>query len=191
MVNLTEQGYLRQPHTSSGRVPSPKAMKFYISQLMEENQMSLGEEVKSREKARVVKDDLDKLMGEVTDDLAEQTGALALSAIDDGRVWRSGLANIFDSPEFSLEVCRDVFEFLEESGRLREVFFERMTGLSPVEVLFGEELGWPHFERVGVVASRFNINDHDVAIGIIGPVRLKYGDIIPAVRYFSNLLTQW
>ena len=35
MLTLTKMGYLRQPHTSAGRIPSPKAMKFYIDQLME------------------------------------------------------------------------------------------------------------------------------------------------------------
>ena len=48
MVFLTNAGFLRQPHTSAGRVPSPKAMKFYISQLMQEEQMSLTDEVKAK-----------------------------------------------------------------------------------------------------------------------------------------------
>src|SRR3990172_6835296 len=49
MVSLTKTGYLRQPHTSAGRIPSPNAMKFYIGQLMEEKQMSLTDEVKAKE----------------------------------------------------------------------------------------------------------------------------------------------
>ena len=43
MVNLTKLGFLKQPHTSAGRVPTSGAMKFYIDQLMEEKQiLSLG-----------------------------------------------------------------------------------------------------------------------------------------------------
>ena len=36
MVALTKLDFLRQPHTSAGRIPTPLAMKFYIDQLMEE-----------------------------------------------------------------------------------------------------------------------------------------------------------
>jgi len=49
MASLTKAGFLRQPHTSAGRIPGPKAMKFYVEQLMEEKQMSLTEEVKAKE----------------------------------------------------------------------------------------------------------------------------------------------
>src|SRR4030042_5715422 len=49
MGTLTKIGYLKQPHTSAGRVPTPTAMKFFIDQLMEEKQMSLADEVKAKE----------------------------------------------------------------------------------------------------------------------------------------------
>src|SRR3990172_9606534 len=76
MVELTRSGYLRQPHTSAGRVPSPLAMKFYIDQLMEEKQMSLTDEVKAKEEVRQVKDDFNKIIQEATHSLAKATRAL-------------------------------------------------------------------------------------------------------------------
>jgi len=48
MSLLTKSGYLKQPHTSAGRVPTSGAMKFYVDQLMEEKQMSLTDEVKAK-----------------------------------------------------------------------------------------------------------------------------------------------
>ena len=36
MVRLTELGYLKKPHTSAGRIPTPMGMKFYVKQLMKE-----------------------------------------------------------------------------------------------------------------------------------------------------------
>src|SRR3989337_3807736 len=66
MMDLTRMGYLRQPHTSAGRVPSPKAMKFYIDQLMEERHISIAEEVKVKEDVMSAKDDLDDILDEAT-----------------------------------------------------------------------------------------------------------------------------
>ena len=36
LSDLTEQGYLEQPHTSAGRMPSPKGYRLYVNELMEE-----------------------------------------------------------------------------------------------------------------------------------------------------------
>ena len=62
MSALTKAGYLKQPHTSAGRIPTAVAMKFYIDQLMEEKQMSLAEEVKAKEEVWDVRDDFDQLL---------------------------------------------------------------------------------------------------------------------------------
>ncbi|MGA2360962.1 MAG: heat-inducible transcriptional repressor HrcA [Candidatus Aminicenantales bacterium] len=36
MVKLEEQGYLSQPHTSAGRVPTDKGLKYYVNSLLSE-----------------------------------------------------------------------------------------------------------------------------------------------------------
>lgn len=43
MADLEEMGYLRQVHTSSGRVPSDKAYRFYVDKLMQVNALSGNE----------------------------------------------------------------------------------------------------------------------------------------------------
>lgn len=35
LADLVEMGYLEQPHTSAGRVPSPKGYRLYVNELME------------------------------------------------------------------------------------------------------------------------------------------------------------
>lgn len=191
MADLTKMGYLRQPHTSAGRVPTPLAMKFYIDQLMEEKQMSLADEVKTKEQVRTVRKDFYKLMHDVTEALADQSRALAISATDDGSCWRAGYANVLANPEFSdVGMCRNVFSLLEEAKRIHELFFERLTGLSPIEILFGEELGWDYFDPIGVVATRFSAAGRKGAIGVVGPFRQDYPSVIPMVRYFGSLIEE-
>jgi len=192
MVILTYLGYLRQPHTSAGRIPTPKAMKFYVDQLMEEKQMSVAEEVKVKEGVLGKREDIDELLDEATRALAQSTRALAVAALDEeDKVWRCGYSNIFLNPEFTdLESLSSLFSFLEEIKMMHELFFERMTGLTPVEVLFGEELGWPGFSPIGVVGTRINIGGKKGALAVIGPARLPYPRVIPVVRYFKELIEQ-
>jgi heat-inducible transcriptional repressor len=191
MASLTKMGYLRQPHTSAGRTPTPLAMKFYINQLMEEKNMSLVDEVKTKERVWDNRSNFDKLMQGATDALAEKTHSLAIGATDDGVVWKAGFANVFESPEFyNLQVCQNLFSCIEETKRIHELFFEKLTGLSLVEVLFGEELAWPFFDQIGVVGTRFQARDRQGAIGVIGPFRLRYETVIPTVRYFRSLIEE-
>ena len=37
MAELETLGYLEQPHTSAGRIPSPKGYRLYVNELMEEH----------------------------------------------------------------------------------------------------------------------------------------------------------
>jgi len=43
MADLEEMGYLEQPHTSSGRIPSDKGYRFYVDQLMKVNELNIDE----------------------------------------------------------------------------------------------------------------------------------------------------
>jgi len=188
---LTKIGYLKQPHTSAGRVPTSTAMKFFIDQLMEEKQMSLADEVKAKEEVWDAKDDIDELLTEATHALAERTRSLTVAATDEGKVWLSGYSNIFANPEFAdLHACASLFSFLEEAEKIHELFFERPLSGSPIDVFFGEELGWPNLSPVGVVATHFSAKGKDGVIGIIGPVRLSYPTVIPVLRYFRNLIEE-
>ena len=43
MSDLEEMGYILQPHTSAGRIPSDKGYRFYVDQLMEEKEREITE----------------------------------------------------------------------------------------------------------------------------------------------------
>ncbi len=191
MVALTKAKFFRQPHPSAGRVPTPTAMKFYIDQLMEEKQMSVAEEVKAKEQIWDSRRNLEDLVEEATHALAESTQNLAVGALDKGKVWHSGYHNVFRKPEFAdLQMCADLFRFIEEAQRINELFFGRETFESPVEVLFGEDIGWPELAPLGIATTHFKVRGKSGALGVIGPARLRYHSVIPVLRYFGNLIEE-
>jgi len=192
MVALTRGGYLKQPHTSAGRVPTPTAMKFYINQLMEEKQMSLVDEVKAKEEVWDSRDDIDELMNEATHALASRTKSLAVAALKDkkDRYWQAGHSYIFNNPEFAeMAACQNLFSIFEEMDKLDRLFFG-LSSTSPLEVLFGEELGIPELATSGIISTHFVIKGKPGALGIIGPARADYSTAIPILRYFGNLIEE-
>src|SRR5438067_2119145 len=50
MAEMVRLGYLSKPHTSAGRVPTSKALKLYVSDLMKMRDLSVAEEVEAKEK---------------------------------------------------------------------------------------------------------------------------------------------
>jgi heat-inducible transcriptional repressor len=194
MVALTRAGYLKQPHTSSGRVPTPQAMKFYINQLMEEKQMSLVDEVKAKEEVWDSRDDIDELMNEATKALAFRTKSIAVAALKEKdkkeRFWHAGHSYIFNNPEFAeMAACQSLFSIIEEFDKMDRLFFG-LQSTSPLDVLFGEELGWPELIPTGIISTHFNIKGQPGALGVIGPARADYGTMIPILRYFGNLVEE-
>lgn len=193
MVTLTKSGYLKQPHASAGRIPTPLAMKFYINQLMEEKQMSLVDEVKAKEEVWDSRDDIDELMDEATHALASRTKSLAVAALKDkkNRFWQAGQSYIFNNPEFAqIAACQNLFSIFDEFDKMDRLFFGLSNAASPLEVLFGEEIGWPELLPAGVIATHFNIKGKPGALGVIGPARSNYGTVIPILRYFGNLIEE-
>jgi heat-inducible transcriptional repressor len=193
MVTLTKAGYLKQPHASAGRIPTPVAMKFYINQLMEEKQMSLVDEVKAKEEVWDSRDNLDELMDEATHALASRTKSLAVAALKDkkNRFWQAGQSYIFNNPEFAeMAACQSLFSIFDEFDKMDRLFFGMAESTSPLEVLFGEEIGWPELMPAGIIATHFTIKGKPGALGVIGPARSNYGTVIPILRYFGNLIEE-
>ena len=80
MADLTAMGYLEQPHTSAGRIPSPAGYRLYVDELMQDYRLSV-DETKSinnaiEEKVRRV----DELVEKVAKLVSQATDLPAISA---------------------------------------------------------------------------------------------------------------
>lgn len=197
MVVLTKLNFLKKPHTSAGRIPTPLAMKFYINQLMEEKQMSVVDEVRAKEEVWDSREDIDDLMDQATRALAARTRSLAVAGIKDSptsgkrdKFWYAGTPYIFQNPEFSdVITCQGLFSVFDELEMLDRLFFG-FESTSPLAVLFGEELGIPGLAPTGIISTHFTVNGKKGALGVIGPARANYGTVIPILRYFGNLIEE-
>ena len=65
MAELAAMGYLEQPHTSAGRVPSPAGYRLYVNELMERQKLSEEETAAINEQLASKQKQIDELMVEV------------------------------------------------------------------------------------------------------------------------------
>jgi heat-inducible transcriptional repressor len=64
LADLVELGYLEQPHTSAGRVPSPKGYRLYVNELMEQQRLSLAETEKINAALQLKMEELDRVISQ-------------------------------------------------------------------------------------------------------------------------------
>lgn len=190
MVRLTSAGYLKQPHTSAGRTPSSKALKYYVSNLLKTKDLSVAEEVAVKEKVWDKRHVLDKLLKEAASVVAQRTKSLSVITTNEGDIYYAGTGYILQFPEFyNIELTRRLFLLLEEYDYWRKLFFSEVDE-GDFKVIVGEEIG-EELGPCGLVYTRFSIPGHGVgSIGVIGSNRLDYGYIIPFLQYMKGLITE-
>ena len=64
LADLVELGYLEQPHTSAGRVPSPKGYRLYVNELMEQQRLSLAETERINQSLQMKMEELDRVISQ-------------------------------------------------------------------------------------------------------------------------------
>ena len=62
LLDLEKEGYLIQPHTSAGRVPSDKGYRLYVDSLLEVQSLASGEEERIRKEYAARTKELEDVM---------------------------------------------------------------------------------------------------------------------------------
>lgn len=133
---------------------------------------------------------IDRIVKEATSSLAEYTNYASLGIVRNTNrqnqytpIYLSGLANLIDLPEFhDIEKFKTLIQLLEDSHSLNKIFDMSKVN-NDISILIGEEMGLTELSHVALVFSKFHIGKNDnVILSVIGPSRLNYSKVIPAVR---------
>lgn len=86
MADLEDSGFLFQPHTSAGRVPTDKAYRFYVDYIFEEGLIAQSAEIKMfienlTKKFRKLRNNMNSLFFETTQSLAQATKYLGITLL--------------------------------------------------------------------------------------------------------------
>jgi len=187
MVELAKKDYLKKEYFSSGRVPTAKAFRFYIKNLMNEKHLSTADEVASKSDVWDFRHQLHQLLQRATHSLATRTQTLAVATTDKGDVYYCGIQNMLGNREFwDLERARALMERCDQYAYWQQVLQKFDTLEEDMLFMFGDDD--PDNSQVALVFGEFEAPGIKGAIGVIGPRRMKYDMIVPNVRYFTELI---
>jgi heat-inducible transcriptional repressor len=189
MAELERHGYIRQPHTSAGRVPTDRGYRLYVNNLSQETETAAPERRAERAlTARVQHGGMpERTIRNAVDTLVELTHNLALATIGN-QLYMSGLSNLFGQPEFiNGQQVKQVAQLLDNL----EPWLREAAPNEPLSVFIGSENPIGRSAGVSLIVSRFRspFSDHSY-IGCLGPTRQNYRDVMSLVAHTGKTLEE-
>jgi heat-inducible transcriptional repressor len=190
MSELMKQGYIEKPHTSAGRVPTTRGYKLFVESIMDElEELDIADATLIREKLFASRFDQDEVLYNALNTLYEFTGNVSMALIDN-KIYHAGLARIPTLPEFKQvqELC-NLIQVLEDRILLKKLL-EFDDSPDNVRVLFGRDTNIDVFQHMSIIYSPITMFSNEGYIGIIGPQRMNYKKVIPAVEFVADNINE-
>jgi len=187
MAELERLGFIHQPHTSAGRVPTDKGYRFYVNNINDSVQQ-LPERREKALSARVQHaGQPERMIRNAVDTLVELTHNLGLATIGN-QLYISGLSNLFGQPEFmSGNQVQQVARLLDNL----EPWLREAAPNEPLSVYIGQENPIGRTAGVTLIISRFRSPFSDRSyIGTLGPTRQQYRDVMTLVKHAGQELEE-
>lgn len=188
MAELEKAGFIMQPHTSAGRIPTDKGYRFYVNSVSEAPETALERRAERALAARVEGGGLpERTIRNTVDTLVELTHNLGLATIGN-QLYMSGLSNLFGQPEFSQgNQAQEVARLLDNL----EPWLHEAAPNKPLSVYIGAENPIGRNSGCSLIISRFRSPYSDRSyIGTLGPTRQSYRDTMLLVQHAGEALEE-
>lgn len=183
MLKLDELGFLEQPHTSAGRVPTDRGYRFFVDHALDDVLLDRSERNRIRE--LFSHDTPDVFVRECSRTIAHITRTFTAIGIDDDMLTDRGFTEILDEPEF--QDIKDVKQF----GRLIDLLDEDMQSLvedDEEKILIGGENPMKEARPYTMMITHWtHPKGFKGFIALVGPRRMDYQKNISLIRYINSL----
>ena len=190
---LEEEGYISQPHTSAGRVPTDFGYRTFVDNLIESGSVSQDDaDAEALGNLRESAQELDDLLEKTSAALARFTDCLSIVAgPEQTHPKRLGIMSLMRQPEFAYtEALLPIMQVLEDDTILLHVLDTTAQSADEPNVKIGKENEAEQLSGVSVVACRYGYGPDGGIVAVIGPTRMDYNKALTAVRLASKTLGQ-
>ncbi|MBX4201472.1 transcriptional regulator [Candidatus Saccharibacteria bacterium] len=188
MAELERNGYIKQPHTSAGRIPTDKGYRYYVNNLTETDDNPAERRSTRALEARVTSGGHpEQNIRNAVDTLVELTHNLGLATIGN-ELYMSGLSNLFGQPEFMHPgQVKEVARLLDNL----QPWLQEVSPNEPLSVYIGNENPIGRSAGASLIISRFRSPFSDSSyIGVLGPTRQSYRDVMSLVGRAGKALEE-
>ncbi|MDO8505511.1 MAG: hypothetical protein Q7S48_02965 [bacterium] len=183
MLALEKAGYLRQRHTSAGRVPTEAGYRYYVTHCLEEQ--NVREEMGQMQSAVSPAQEYETRLKQLARELAGEMREGVFIGFTPQSSYYTGLSYLFEQPEFeSVDFVRHMGDIVDNLDRIvAELFEDEALG---VQVYVGSEN--PFGAQCGTVLLRAGTDRAMTMMGVLGPMRMDYDRVIGMMKELEQIL---
>jgi transcriptional regulator of heat shock response len=187
MQALEKMGYIMQPHTSAGRIPTDKGFRYFVNQLMDRVKLTLKEQDKLKTelmKLQMVNAEVSRRLAKVVSEYSQQA-SFVLFPEDVSTV---GLSNILDNPALLPADAKEIAQFFDHIDEHADQMIKDYAGHG-AEARIGKEISLSKNSDYSMVVSGLKLpSGKKGVIGLIGPKSMKYEKNLSLMEYITKLL---
>ena len=182
MMELEEENYIYQPHTSAGRIPTELAYNLFFdgsnkdkrSKDLKESELKLLEQLFEQD---------ENSFKRTAKAIAELSGAAVFWAFHKNDLYYTGLANLFAQPEFKeVNVVCDASGVIDRMEEIIDGIFEEIE--MGEQILIGSKNPFGNF--LSTVLVKYKNNNQTGIFGILGPMRMNYNRNLSFVEFIKQ-----
>lgn len=178
MAELEKVGYLDKPHTSSGRVPSSKGYRFYVDELINEDNISIEEIKYISSKLETKVNEIEELTKIATSTLSEITHYTTVSV---GA--KTNMQNIEEIKFVSLGTRMLMAVILTDSGIIKETIikFDEDIKEEQVETLnfiFNNKLKGKPLNIIDKPLEKYIFSEMNYSLSVIKPIMDQINKVV-------------
>ncbi len=177
-ARLEEVGLIYSPHVSAGKVPTQKGYRFFVDELLRQDEdVALVQEIFQKHLASYHVAKSKSVLFDILRLVAQLSGNVAFLTVDNDRTFYLGLSNVLRSPEFihEPEKAARIVEILEGRERFESMLRSLRLEEGEVKIFIGEENVFEEISSCAMLVTKFETAHVRGTIGILGPMRMRYG----------------
>lgn len=176
MMKLEEEGFLCQPHTSAGRIPSDKGYRFYVDYLMKLRELGKREEEKLKKQIQESQESNERLIHNLARAVADLSNTLVIVGMVEDRDFyeEAGVRNFLDQyePDDALEMQQIIFDLEYIDKNAWE--FTRLLH-DDIGVYIGTENPMRPIQKYSTIVSSYELPNREQGfLALLGPKRMDY-----------------
>lgn len=187
MAALERMGYIRQPHTSAGRVPTDEGFRYFVNQLMDRVKLTMKEQESLRTeimKLQAVNAEIGRRLAKV---LASHTSQASFAVFPE-EVSSVGLSNLLHNQNMPAEDAQEIAEFFDHLDEYADQMLVQYN-TEGTQTLFGKEFPLAKGSEYSIIVSGLQLPDGKKGvIGLVGPKAMQYPKNITLIEYITKII---
>jgi transcriptional regulator of heat shock response len=189
MATLEKEGYLYQPHTSAGRIPTDLGYRYFVEEIMPDEQMSVADQKNLQKELLQLRAKHARLGRSTAKLLSTFSGNLAVSGvIGADEVYDFGMKELLEKQEFQEldEMCRLV-EALDTLDEKFDLILAQVKD-GKTHIFIGSENPIKEISNCSMVVAPYESKEGKGILAIIGPKRMQYAKNKSLLEQMKKLL---